>query len=669
MKSTHGGWLVPLLIGGTVYCLTMCRTVYVGDSGEFALAFRTLGIAHPPGYPLFTLLGHLFLTITFFFTPAFSANLFSLLTAAASIPVLFFVLGGRDRPVITGILTLIWALSLSFWGETVAVEVYALNLLFVALVLALAFGSHPKKWYVLAYLTGLAMAHHLTAAAVIPALLFVFYREKAYRQPQTVIMYIALVLLGLSVYLYLPTRASVSPIADWGHPSSLTLLFNHVTAAQYQSAAAFTGSNLWVGTLLFLKLIVANWWWVALPLLAGGIVVGIKRNFDRTVALLVLIVANLILAAFYRIPDIDPYYLPALLGCFLLMAEAVFWLWERLQSQSHRLAGQLIGGGLVILMIASNFGRSDKSDFTLAQDYGKLILDTAGSGTVFTKDDNASFAALYLRYAEDYQPGVEVFDQAVRMKALVDRARSLSRRTVSDYSSARLAYLQNAPGPKYLVKSHFPYDEEWTNVGVGLGSRGILYAYDQPASWSKIPSPGSSVVPRDFKTRQILINLELSRTEDILSRESPDSVRARKGCKEALNYLEDEPRGSLHNQLGISFRHLGYGDLALVSYERGLDAPRLSATERGEIIFNISNIHKDRGNARAAAGDAQGALEAFLEALKYDPANARLFYNIGVIYVNYLNQPEKGLPYLETYLSNNPRDENVRELVRQHQKN
>ena len=67
-------WLIPLLISGIVYFMTVCRTVYVGDSGEFSLVFKTLGIAHPPGYPLFTLIGHFFITITPFLKPAFSAN-------------------------------------------------------------------------------------------------------------------------------------------------------------------------------------------------------------------------------------------------------------------------------------------------------------------------------------------------------------------------------------------------------------------------------------------------------------------------------------------------------------------------------------------------------------------------------------------------------------------
>jgi len=42
------------------YLLTLCPTVYVGDSGELTTAAATLGIPHPPGYPLYVLLGYAF---------------------------------------------------------------------------------------------------------------------------------------------------------------------------------------------------------------------------------------------------------------------------------------------------------------------------------------------------------------------------------------------------------------------------------------------------------------------------------------------------------------------------------------------------------------------------------------------------------------------------------
>ena len=419
---TPWGWLIPLLVSMVVFYSTMCRTVFVGDSGEFALVFKTLGIAHPPGYPLFSLLGHFFVMFTAFFKPAFSANLFSVLLAAATLPALYLILEGRRSPLLTGIITLSWAFSPLFWRETVAVEVYGFNILLIAMIFALTMSDHNRKWFFIFYLLGLSLAHHFSAVIVIPAVLITYFTENKKANWKPVPLYVLLFLIGLSIYLYLPTRSSVSPLADWGHPVNLTLLFNHITAAQYQHAAAFSIGNIWSSVILFFSLLIQNWWWLGLLLLFGGIFVGLKENRNRTLFALILIVTNIIIAAFYRIPDIDSYYLPALFASLVLMAESLFWIWEKIRGQFERMALVVILGGIILLLLIHNYRDIDRSADYLARDYGKLILDTAGSGTVFTHDDNASFSTLYLRYAEGYMPQVEVFDQAALLHYVVTRA-------------------------------------------------------------------------------------------------------------------------------------------------------------------------------------------------------------------------------------------------------
>ncbi len=663
-KAPLPGWLIPTLIGGMVYLSTVCRTVYIGDSGEFALVFKTLGISHPPGYPLFSLIGHVFGMLTGFFTPAFSANILSVFLATATIPVIFFALRGDHRPNLTAMLCLLWAFSPLFWGETAGVEVYGLNLLLIALLYMLVYSDYPRKWFLVAYLTGLSLAHHPTALAIIPALIYAFFTGKTDNRWKYVKFYSVLFILGLSVYLYLPARASVSPLADWGHPTTLSLLWNHITAVQYQETVALDISNLAASFKLLFTILLANWWWMGLPFIIGGTIVGYKENRSRTIFALILLISNIILAALYRIPDIDPYYLPGLFACFILASNAILWLWDKYIVKANQPLMLGAVGLVVVLMLVLNYSQMNKSHHRLAEDYGKLILDTAGEGTLFTINDNSSFAALYLRYAEDYRPQVEVFDQAVRLKALVDSSRVLTGRPLSDYFSARSAYIKRAPGKTFLVKSHFPYNAELHESDVGLYSHGILYSTTRPTSFTSIPDIWQGGDPGDFKSRQILVNLELCRGDEFLQRTPADPAQAAKSFEKARKMLTKESRGALHNQLGIALRHFKYRDLALSCYDRALQSPRLTNSERAEVVFNISNIHKDRGNDLVAANDFQGALRAFQTALKYDPVNSRLLYNIGVIYVNYLKDPDKGIPYLEAYLKTNPSDHNVRELIK-----
>lgn len=72
-----------------IYAATLARTVAFIDSGELATASATLGVAHPTGYPLYTLLTHLFVRFLFFFEPIVSINLFSDATCAAAAAAFF----------------------------------------------------------------------------------------------------------------------------------------------------------------------------------------------------------------------------------------------------------------------------------------------------------------------------------------------------------------------------------------------------------------------------------------------------------------------------------------------------------------------------------------------------------------------------------------------------
>lgn len=636
----------------------MCRLVYIGDSGEFSLVFSSLGIAHPPGYPLYTILGRVFLILTGFLKPAFGANLLNVLIAAGVVVPLYYLFGGRKNAIAAGILAAVWAFSPLFWSETQGVEVYTLSLLFVAMISAVVLNGHEKKWYVTAYVLGLSLGHHPMVLAVVPGVVFFMIIERRGFDLRRILVSISLLLLGISVYIYLPVRASVGPVANWGNPAEFPAFYAQVTAAMYQQAAEFSGGNFYRSTAFFLDLIRSNWSWAGIALLVCGIAVGIRYYLRRTIFFLLLMIANLLLAAFYRIPDIDPYYLPGLFAGFCIIGGLAEWVITRQPRKLVRYAAAVAGGAAVVLMITFNYRQMDRSDYTLADDYGKLILDTAHSGAVFTFDDAGSFPALYKRYAENYRPAVEVYDRVCRLPALQE----VSGKN-ADYMSARSVYFRKAPGLKHLLKCHHVFNVSWTQNTGQLYSHGILYSSAQSSRKTAILQYPADYDPGDFKSRQLLANLELSRGEDYLAENPPDSIKAWNAFRKGLDYFTHEERGLLHNHLGIFFRHQGYFEQALECYERGLNSPRLDDGDRADIEFNISNVYKDLGNLKMSQADYRGAAEAFDKALQYDRENYQLYHNVGILLVQYLQLPERGIPYLEVYLKYQPGDERVREIV------
>ena len=161
------------LLALIVYIITLCPTVSFIDSGELATVAYTLGIAHPTGYPLFSLIGWVFAHLPLGFRPIYQLNLMSAIFCSLGIFVFFrflvFLLShflqkeSKSRrtgaaavnqidvlhvfvPAIFGALVL--AFSETYWSQAVSVEVYPLHLLLVTIVLLLfskAIGTDRKS--------------------------------------------------------------------------------------------------------------------------------------------------------------------------------------------------------------------------------------------------------------------------------------------------------------------------------------------------------------------------------------------------------------------------------------------------------------------------------------------------------------------------------------------
>ena len=125
-----------------LYVATAAPTVATvfDDSLEFHVVLPTLGIAHPSGYPLYTLLGKLSTAIIPFRDPAGRANLLSALAAALAIAILYLVARrfAGSRPA-AAVATAAFAISPAWWSQATLAEVYALHgllmILFIYLLL------------------------------------------------------------------------------------------------------------------------------------------------------------------------------------------------------------------------------------------------------------------------------------------------------------------------------------------------------------------------------------------------------------------------------------------------------------------------------------------------------------------------------------------------------
>ena len=253
------GWGV-FAIATTVYFLTLEPTASWWDCGEYISTAFKLQVGHPPGAPLFQMIGRFFTLFAFndLSKVALMVNAMSAICSGFTIMFLFWsitMLAGKLFPsdsVLTpfekwsilgsGLVgALAYTFSDSFWFSAVEGEVYAMSSFFTAIVFWAilrwerdAEQPHHWKWLLLiAYLMGLSIGVHLLNLLTIPAIGFIFYFRKYKATPKGIIITAISSLLILIVVMYgiipltvkLAGKFELTFVNDFGLPFNTGTIF------------------------------------------------------------------------------------------------------------------------------------------------------------------------------------------------------------------------------------------------------------------------------------------------------------------------------------------------------------------------------------------------------------------------------------------------------------
>jgi hypothetical protein len=197
------GWIV-CVVACAVYLMTMEATASLWDCGEFISSVFKMQIPHPPGAPLFVMLGRLFVVVFGGSNPAKAVNIMSALCSGFTILFLFWSITHFARKIFlkgTAVLTgqqmftvmsagvvgaLAYTFSDSFWFSAVEGEVYAMSSLFTALVFwAMLKWEHnadqpnSDKWILfIFFMMGLSIGVHLLGLLTIPGIVMIYYFKR-----------------------------------------------------------------------------------------------------------------------------------------------------------------------------------------------------------------------------------------------------------------------------------------------------------------------------------------------------------------------------------------------------------------------------------------------------------------------------------------------------------
>ncbi len=228
-------------IAFTVYCFTVCPTIYLEDSAEFVTASYSMGIPHPPGFPLFVILGKIFITLIPFGEIAFRVNLVSAVFGALTVFLLFLIVHQVTKNKVAAFgSSLVMAFSQLFWSQSIVAEVYTLNTFFTLLIIyLLILWKETKDQKYLLYFAlsfGLGMTNHLYLIGLLAPFCLIYIlmvNKKIFLDWRLIIKILLLLLIGLSIYLYLPIRSMTDPYVDWGNTETWQNFWNHLLYRDY----------------------------------------------------------------------------------------------------------------------------------------------------------------------------------------------------------------------------------------------------------------------------------------------------------------------------------------------------------------------------------------------------------------------------------------------------
>ena len=253
--NTLLGWGV-FVIASIVYIITSEPTTSFWDCGEYIATAYKLQVGHPPGAPLFQMLGRFFSLFAFGNTAlvARMINTMSALSSSFTILFLFWSITHLAKKIAdrssemteqkmiivlgSGLVgALAYTFSDSFWFSAVEGEVYAMSSFFTALVFwailkweDAAHEKHALRWIILiAYLIGLSIGVHLLNLLAIPAITFVYYFKKNPTPTLTGILKsltISILLLAFVMYGIIPWIVKLAGNFELFFVNNIGLPFN-----------------------------------------------------------------------------------------------------------------------------------------------------------------------------------------------------------------------------------------------------------------------------------------------------------------------------------------------------------------------------------------------------------------------------------------------------------
>jgi len=421
---------VLLLVGFSflaLYVATLSPDLLPADNGEFQLAAATLGVAHPPGFALYTLLAHMMTRLPWGGTPAFRVNLLSAFTSTAALLLVWLAvqhLTRRSWAALTAVLAL--GSATTFWAQATTANIRSLTAVFAALALyalirwqtAVRTGQPAAdRWLVvLALALGFGLGHHVSLAFIaLICLTFIPIVDPGFlRAPRRWLRPILAGLLGLLPLLYFPLRANSGAPGATAGLATLPGFLSHVLGLGFSGDFfAFTAPDVLAERLRVMGNVLT---FQFSPWLLAGAGLGLALLLGRNRPLAWLLggsfALHLFITATYRAPQTVEYMLPAYVPLVLCLGYAAGWLVQVVSWPAARAAATVTAVTLLLTAVWQTIHHYPSYQ-TLSQSFYVReamapLLQGAPPDSIILADWHWATPLWYLQEVEGQRPDVTV---------------------------------------------------------------------------------------------------------------------------------------------------------------------------------------------------------------------------------------------------------------------
>jgi len=446
-----------------IYLTTLAPTVVKIDSGELSAVQSTFGIAHPTGYPLFTIIGYLFSLIPLPFRDIYKVNLLAAIWCAAGISVFVYtakyVLDNinsfslfkkepqpkskkkkkiKENTAAAQVFSipdnkkylasiaggLILAFSRTFWMQSTSVEVYSLHILLISLIILFLIkgfveenssGKLSKHWILFTVFLALGFSNHMTTLLILPGVAYLFFIRYGFNKKSFTkigVMLLVFFPILILLYSYLPIRASQNSLMNWGNPIDFERILRHISGKQYQ-VWLFSSTESAKKQLEYFFSTMPIEFSINLFIALVGVIYSFASARKFGIFILISFASTVLYSINYDIVDIDSYFLLAYIAVGFFSVFGIVKLLSFLKiKNSYNISAALISL-FILVHIFITYGKVDESDTYIYEDYTKEILRSVSKNAIIFSYQWDYFlsASYYYQLVERYRKDVVIIDK------------------------------------------------------------------------------------------------------------------------------------------------------------------------------------------------------------------------------------------------------------------